>query len=580
MSAFKAFNTRSTTAQTPKTSLTQPPDPPPSVGSGRQSLLHAPSRIARPLLLKSSVRYHLCVMGRIILLTATLIIAGYAFFFLFHAVQVVSYPLEVDNEEGFILAQADQWAKNHCPYKSIHESPYLVANYTPIYPLILSLPVRFGSVAFFWGRFISLLAILGVTVLIYLILFDRTRSRYLAVIGGMLFLSLKPIYSWGTLHRVDSLGLFFAVLGLYFLEKRYKPIYPALMWTLAVFTRQTLIAAPLAGLYFYYRFLGKKYVKSYIYSFVLPTAGIYLLCTLVTKGEFFRHTILYNMNDYSLGNAWFYQYELWIKTGVFVALTFGYMIHSYLRGGYDWVPAFVLLGWISSLTAGKVGSGENYLLEFCVGMSLAVPLMCKDMITALRDARPSLAGAFPMLILIGALSNFHVPAYPELPGPLSFFYQKFQRGKYCYAWTPRPEDISAAGEFREWCRKTIRGRVFSQFAGWALLTDHEVEYQPFILHQLTNEGRWNYDNVLSPIRRQEFAAVVIEHERIPQPDRVGPGTDTFGPEFFRAMFTRYGKSPVSFNRSNVYLPVPSSIPWVGASAAWAGVPGVIVPPPM
>jgi len=148
-------------------------------------------------------------MTRALLVVVIAILGVYALFFVFHAVQVASYPLDVDNEEGFILAQAASWADNVSPYRPVQSPPYLVANYPPIYPWILSLPIRFQSLSFAWGRSLSALAMVGVACLIYGVLWDRTRSMYWSMVGALLFLSFKQVYSWGPLCRVDSLGLLF-----------------------------------------------------------------------------------------------------------------------------------------------------------------------------------------------------------------------------------------------------------------------------------------------------------------------------------------------------------------------------------
>jgi energy-coupling factor transporter transmembrane protein EcfT len=385
---------------------------------------------------------------------------------------------------------------------------------------------------------------------------------YWSMVGALLFLSFKQVYSWGPLHRVDSLGLLFSVSGLYLLERRWKAIWPSLLWVLAIFTRQTLLAAPLAGFILFHRFLGKKEKKAFLYWFVSPVAGLYILLAILTRGEFLRHTVLYNMNDYRWENAWPYQHQLWRNTGVFVAPALAYMIHTHLRGRHDWLPSFLLLGWLSSLLAGKVGSGENYILEFVTGVSLAVPLLCREVTAALKQENRSMTAFCPALLLIGALGNFHVSAYPELPGRLSFF----NRRGYDYAWTPQPVDVGEAAIFRQWSEKNITGRVFSQFAGWTLLTRHQVEYQPFILNQLAKEKRWDYGKLTEPIRQQAFSAIVIEHGEIPDPNRVGPGTDTFPSEFFVSMFGRYTlvPHPGGFGPGNawgnVYVPAPPPVP--------------------
>jgi len=87
-----------------------------------------------------------------------------ALLFVLHAIQVIRFPHDVDNGEGFLLWEALEYNQGRWPYKPINEPPYVVANYPPVYPLLCSVGTRFFGPTLAVGRTLTFLATLGVEI--------------------------------------------------------------------------------------------------------------------------------------------------------------------------------------------------------------------------------------------------------------------------------------------------------------------------------------------------------------------------------------------------------------------------------
>jgi hypothetical protein len=465
--------------------------------------------------------------------------------------RVIAFPLDVDNSEGYLLNEAKLWAEGTSPYRDFHKPPYLVANYTPLYSLILAVPARLGSLSFAWGRALSTLAVIEICGVIYLILWGRTKNHYWSAVGAFLFPSFYHVYSWGPLHRVDLLALLFAALGLLAIERKCRVAWPVILFLLAFFTRQTFVAPVLVGAWFLGKEKGKRDAWWLLGGFAGGVALIGGFLTLLTGGEFFRHTVLYNVNAFRWENAWVYQLHLWRYTAVFVALGLGYMLLRDAERPNDWLRPYLLLAWLVSITAGKEGSAENYLLEFVFAVCVAVPLVTVRLRAALAERR-ELVFLVPLLLLFGCLQNFHVPRSEGLPGQVAFF-----GSRYDYAYTPAGNDSTSATALIDE-GKLLREPVLSQYPGWALLSGHEVLFHTFLVRQLSEEGNFDEEILLRKVRGKAFSGILIGDDlgESPDPARFVRGSDRFSGEFYAAMIeTGYKRRAGVLGRYYLYQPM-------------------------
>ncbi len=184
------------------------------------------------------------------LAAATLLLALQAARFPGRALDCIRYPYPLDYGEGPLLAQARLLARGTLPYRDVREH-LTVANYPPLYPALVAAAMRLGAgTGFAAGRAVSALATLASGVLVFLVVRALGARRPAAFLAALFWLAQRWVYLWGALHRVDALALALTLLGLLLVIRahgRGGALLAAPVFLLALFTRQTLIAAPLAA---------------------------------------------------------------------------------------------------------------------------------------------------------------------------------------------------------------------------------------------------------------------------------------------------------------------------------------------
>ena len=104
--------------------------------------------------------------------------------------------------------------------------------------------------------------------------------------------------------RVDILGIMFSIIGVYYvsLYEKDKPSYiyvATLLFILAVYTKQTLIAAPAAS-YLYLFFKDRKIAIKAMVMYVSLGILILLVLNIMTGGHFYKHIFGHGQAQYSL----------------------------------------------------------------------------------------------------------------------------------------------------------------------------------------------------------------------------------------------------------------------------------------
>lgn len=317
-------------------------------------------------------------------------------------VMLLHYPYPHDGLEGTLLHEARLlWAGEQL-YQPLELYRFVSAPYPPLHPLLLGLADGIPGPHMFWGgRLVSLVAALGVAMLIVLIVSRAAGSWLAGLLGGALFLSAPPVLLWATRIKPDLLGLFFTALGLYMATRattaaissgrRPWVIAAAVCFTLAFFTKQTAVAAPLAaGLAllaadlraFLLRRKGHRSglasllaawanTLTFGLTYLALTLSVWLLLDLRTGGQFTAHVWGLHRGE------WWSAYLL----GKFVALLAPYwplmllgMIALARAIGSDraLVPAwYALVAPITLLGAGETGANHNHLLETLLALSIA-----------------------------------------------------------------------------------------------------------------------------------------------------------------------------------------------------------------
>ena len=196
---------------------------------------------------------------------------------------VTTLPLldDAGYSDSYILHDARQYAQTGRLYRAPNEPPYNPSIYSPLFYLVLSLPLRGAEAAnpFLTPRLIVGAAFL-LCVLVSMSIAHRVfRHRSVVAWTGLLGLSGLLFVGWVEQLRTDFLGVLFGLLAVRLLmsRARWAPVAAGLAAGVAFSFKLTLIAAGLSGLLW---LLGSRRVRDamqFALGGLVTGAGIYLL---------------------------------------------------------------------------------------------------------------------------------------------------------------------------------------------------------------------------------------------------------------------------------------------------------------
>lgn len=245
---------------------------------------------------------------RVALILLGALLAWRTYQFLGLAVGAVAFPYELDYGEGIVWYQTRMLFAGEA-FGPIDGFPAIVFHYTPLFHLLSGLLAATGIDGLAAGRIVSLLSTAAMAGLAGAIVHwfavrdggPKSAARLAGALTAFLPLLCYPIPIWSPLMRVDMLAFALTMGGVYVgLRSFSRPgaVYPAaLLFVLAVYTKQTMIAAPAAlfGILLLYR--PRTALTGILTCLAAGTAALAALA-IATDGGFLRHIFLYNINRF------------------------------------------------------------------------------------------------------------------------------------------------------------------------------------------------------------------------------------------------------------------------------------------
>jgi hypothetical protein len=429
---------------------------------------------------------------------------------------------ELDYGEGIVMWQAAHVTNLKTAYGDIAHEPYIVFHYTPIYPLVSHLAARWTHDLLIAGRLVSVFSALIIILIFAAQVFTclPRRTPVSARLSGA-FTAIVLSYcltglDWARLMRVDFLGLLFTFTGLalFILSRRRAAWeYTAFVFFfLALFTKQSLIAAPLACLTASF-IVDRR--RAWRLAATIAGCSIATLCLLwlATDGRVLRHLILYNRNPSNLrqfivlmhanlnelapllaiavGALVSYAVRILRFPGVWVRIRAGLRQSPYQRdiivGGLHLALAFLV-----SFTALKQGSNYNYFLEWNLATVPLAGLLVGRTVAGLRQTS-DLTGVVAVLLLIPVSLGLRAIRKPGIPEAVKN--QPYSRVL---------DRIEQA-----------HGPVYSEDMVLLNLAGKKIYGEPSILSSLTAEGTWDETPLVKQIRSGFFALIVQKNPNDP-----------------------------------------------------------------
>jgi hypothetical protein len=230
--------------------------------------------------------------------------------FLVSEIPLLRIPYQLDYGEGHVL-----WLtlrildRGSGAYKPLDSLPYVVCPYPPLYMLAARFAHLPGGGLLTAGRWLSLASAAGIGIALALtvLMLAPARVPLLCRVAGAAFTGVLPLLmdsvdGWAPLMRVDMLALFlmYAGLGIYLVAgDRERWQYAAgFLFVLALFTKQTMLSAPVACLSFGLMVDRRRTIRVCAGAAVLLAAGL-AVANAATHGGFLIHILQYNRNPFS-----------------------------------------------------------------------------------------------------------------------------------------------------------------------------------------------------------------------------------------------------------------------------------------
>lgn len=478
-----------------------------------------------------------------------LLILIYIWFFSSHILHMLGYPFPLDYGEGPILAQLEL-LNSGAPiwklYADPAQSPYFVVNYPPVYHLSSLFLNLFTNNLLLAGRLVSLLATIGSVIALGLLGSDgRAAPKHGAQPGisygysllcGLIFLSIPVVREWAGYLRVDALALALGLWGLLLVRKGLggqsllPPIVGGLLLVLSLYTKPSLIAAPVVGglvwLLSAQSLRRRTIVLACWAAFAIVPFG---LLQLGSEGWFWHHVISANANRWEAELAWsFWGEQLglrWALLGAgLVGLVLALTRHTQLKALPWWAaPLYTLLGTLTAIGVGKVGAYANYFLEWYAGLiwlsALGWNLLSNPQPKARKALQEFAKLALPALLALSMLwysplwsrTSLH-PAGLLEPNPPQLF---FEPSKSLLSENAREADVLAAqarvnqaisNEIRQ-----LQGDIFVDTPGIATQAGALSPYQAFEHRQLLDSKLWDQTTILHKLANGKYPLAVLDY---------------------------------------------------------------------
>jgi hypothetical protein len=455
----------------------------------------------------------LAILGAVFLLT---------FLFLYAEIWLLRIPASRDYGEGHILWLTRQILDLSKAYGPMDAPPYVAFPYTPLYLLTARLVNVFVGDLFTAGRVLSLLSTLGIGVAVGATVLFSIPARAPAAwrwasagFAGVLPLLSDNVARWGALMRVDMLGLLlmYAGMGVYIVlgrRERWQHLAAAL-FVLALFTKQTMLSAPLACLILGLLVDTRRTIRVFAGGVALILAGAWYLNT-VTHGGFLRHVIGYNINPFSWATALRSIYihvrnslpAVAIAAAAFLGIWSpvalrkrGWMRVLQFRSASPYGQAVIVSGLNcvfatgAMLSVGKMGANYNHTLAWDVSTGpLCGLFLYRVLATWTPYWRSAKAAALASALLMASLL---LPAEPLL-------------GALLHSSAVR-DQIRGDAEMVDLIRQTP-GPVFSENLLLLSQAGKVVEAEPATLTYLALAGRWDERPYVRLFDQHYFSLIV------------------------------------------------------------------------
>jgi len=441
--------------------------------------------------------------------------------FLERSYEYIRYPFGNDYGEGPILFQVTTLTSGESMYQPVSTAPYAVANYPPVFHYVAWLLTNLAGDPLVAGRLVSLLGALISGSLIYLLVqgnlhrdHDGLARRLGGALAAVFFLSHYTVIGWSGTMLVDTLALAFGLLGMQIFVLSLQR--PSLTWlygfvfALAALTKPNMFAAALAT-FGVAHLLHRQ--RALLALAICVGAGLAaaIWLTSATDGEFLKHVVWYNFNEYRfdlivkrLRQSLFWRsvdIVLLVGGAVYLVARLAVRHRAEITAARTGTPdaSLMLFGCLMAASlfnvvgSGKTGASVSYFLEFEAAAALLLGTLAVRAGTFLRSETWTSACWRHRAMAVFALA---ILSWQATVG----WSVKFQKPDWAAV-----SDSQRAAELLG----TATGPVISEEMVLLHRAGQPLYFQPFIMTRLAEDGRWDPAPVTRAMLRGEVSFVVL-----------------------------------------------------------------------
>lgn len=446
----------------------------------------------------------------------------------------VFYPFGWDDDEGAVWWEAAHVTDLKALYHPIQQYPYFVVPYPPVFHAVTWIVAKGIGDFLVAGRLVCVLSAIGISVLFGLLVWHIAPRRISVHIRGsgaglaaMLCFRLDSLNIYIPEMGVDLLALVLTFLGVYlFIRLRQKPvaIYAAFAcFVVAVFTKQTMVAAPLACLVADAVVSTGRALRHLLFSVALGLAGLGYLAW-ASNGQALRHMFLYNASQPFSLTHWMVGIQenligmMPIAAVAFLALlpllnrilsTRRMSLCARLRTDLQtsaWrLSLFVLglqlaLALLISLTYGKNGSGVHYFLEWNFICCALAGLLFVRVLSGWRSQSSYAVGgaAVFLLLFLAALTGF-----PDSLRRVDNVYRLTSGAR------ATQDELYASDAAVLNILEQTPGPVLCENMLLVMKAHKEIPIEPGIQGFLSKAGIWDESGFVDMIAQQKFGVIIL-----------------------------------------------------------------------
>ena len=423
-------------------------------------------------------------------------------------------PQQLDEGEPLIYGLAGRLLAGQPLYQPVDQQPFVQVHYTPLYYAVVALFRELVGHGFAPGRLVSLAAgVLTATLLGY-VTASLARSWWAGAFAVVAFLGLA--FPGGpapflVLERVDMLGVGFSVAAIAVLFRgtaRHHLVAAGVLAGLALLTKQSLFAAPLAGTIWLLTLDRRKaglFVLVAAAVALIPSAGL----QWSSGGAYWDNIGPANPSPTALPFGAYLFRELLVIQGIptLLALIYVVKVRAWQRSSVRLLALYWPTTMLSVVGITKVGANHNYWIE--LGAANAV-LAALGIWSAWRtDGRGIRAfAALVPILLLGLHVVFLGPARFVVDRPVDVIPPSWTLNVPQFMGLVR--DRAMFHEFFVELRGEP-GVVLGESMDAVVLGGHPVHFEPFAFSMLEYEGRWSSRPLVADICASRISLLVLTY---------------------------------------------------------------------